>query len=163
MHPQPPRAAKVEFKFWVKHRHWHEVFGWFEFFREVFCKKVRGEQGDQGDHMQFSMLTNQSVGVVGFPVDVNGNPSNAKLSAQNFASSDPTIFTVTPDPSNPSGAIITGVGAGTATLTETATATEPDGVTTEKIQGVATIVLTVAPPPPPPAAASIAFTFGTPK
>jgi len=111
--------------------------------------------------MQFTMLSNQFVSVVGSPVDISGNPSKATLSAVAFTSSDSTIFTVAPDPSVPGGAIIKGVGAGTATLTETAIATEPDGTTTEKIQGVATIVLTAAPPPPPPVAASIVFTFGT--
>jgi hypothetical protein len=117
----------------------------------------------EGDHMQFSMLATQKVTVIGAPVDVNGNPSKAVLSASNYTSSDPTVFTVSPDPATPNGAIITGVGVGTATLTETATATEPDGTTTEQIQGVATIVLTAAPPPPPPVAAALTFTFGTPQ
>ena len=112
--------------------------------------------------MQFSMLTTQSVQVIGSPVDISGNPSKAVLSKQAYSSSDPSIFTVADDPSVPGGAIIVGVGVGTATLLETATATEPDGTTTEQIQGVATIVLTQAPPPPPPVAASIVFTFGTP-
>jgi len=46
-----------------------------------------------------------------------------------------------------------------AVLTETATATEPDGVTTESITGVATIVIAALVSP----AASIVFTFGTPQ
>jgi hypothetical protein len=129
----------------------------------------------KGDNMTFSMLSNQSVSVIGKPVtallDANGNPisSGATLSNQVYTSSDPTLGTVAPDPAVPGGAIITGVpltpGAPSVTFTllETATATEPDGTTTEKIQGVATIVLTSAPPPPPPVAASIAFTFGVPK
>lgn len=122
--------------------------------------------------MQFSMLATQKVTVIGNPitaqVDSNGVaiPSSATLSNVSYTSSDPTIFTVTVDPNSPNGAIITGLGVGTATLTETATATEPDGTTTEQLQGVATIVLTAAPPPPPPpppVAASLAFTFGTPQ
>lgn len=113
--------------------------------------------------MQFSMLSTQSVSVIGSPVDANGNASKAVLSNPQYTSSDPTVFTVAADPATPNGGIITGVGVGTATLTETATATEPDGTTTEQIQGVATIVITAAPPPPPPPAASITFTFGTPK
>ena len=114
--------------------------------------------------MTFSMLSNQSVSVIGSPVIADGvTPSNATLSAQTYTSSDPTIFTVALDPAVPGGAIITGVGPGSATLTETATATEPDGTTTETIQGVATIVLTLAPPPPPAPAASLVFTFGAPK
>jgi len=112
--------------------------------------------------MQFNMLATQKVTVIGSPIDANGNPSPAVLSNPVYTSSDETIFTVVPDPNVPNGAIITGVAAGTATLTETAVATEPDGTTTEKIQGVATIVLTTAPPPPPPVASGIAFTFGTP-
>lgn len=111
--------------------------------------------------MQFSMLATQKVTVLGSPIDANGKPSPAVLSSVAYTSSDPTIFTVAPDPNSPNGAIITGVAAGTATLTETAVATEPDGTTTEKIQGVATIVLTSV-APPPPVAAAIAFTFGTP-
>lgn len=106
-----------------------------------------------------------TVSVIGTPVLADGvTPSKATLSNQVFTSSDPTIGTVTPDPS---GAIITAVanpapGSSVSfTLTETATATEPDGTTTEQIQGVATIVLS-APSAPPPPAAAIVFTFGTP-
>lgn len=114
--------------------------------------------------MTFSMLSTQSVSVIGSPVIADGvTPSQAVLSSPVYSSSDPTVFYVAPVPSTPNGAIITGVGAGTATLTETATATEPDGTTTEQIQGVATIVLTSAPPPPPPVAASLVFAFGTPQ
>lgn len=116
-----------------------------------------------GENVTFSMLATQKVSVTGSPVLADGlTPSAAVLSSVLYTSSDPSIFTVIPDPNVPNGAIITGVSAGTATLTETATATEPDGTTTESIQGVATIVLTVAPPPPPPPAASIVFTFGAP-
>ena len=111
--------------------------------------------------MQFSLLTTQSVSVIGSPVNAGGTASNAALSATSYTSSDPTVFTVAADPNTPNGAIIVAVGAGSATLTETATATETSGVT-ESIQGVATITVTVAPPPPPPVAASLVFTFGTP-
>lgn len=110
--------------------------------------------------MQTTLTVGNSRKVTGSPVDIAGNPSKATLSAQAFTSSDPTIFTVAADPSVPGGAIITSVGAGTATLTETATALEPDGTTTEQIQGVATVVVSAVPPPPPPVAASIAFAFG---
>lgn len=113
--------------------------------------------------MQFSMLATQKVTVIGSPIDASGNPSQAVLSATTYTSSDQTVFTVAADPNTPNGAIVTGVGVGTATLTETATATEPDGTTSESVQGVATIVLTGAPPPPPPVAAGLAFTFGTPQ
>lgn len=114
--------------------------------------------------MTFSMIFTQAVAVLGSPVTADGTtPSTAKLSNISYSSSDPSIFTVADDPAVPGGAIITGVAAGTATLTETALATEPDGTTTEQIQGVATIVLTSTPPPPPPVAASIVFTFGSPQ
>jgi len=121
-----------------------------------------------GDFMQFTMLSTEKASVVGNAVTAQLGPdglpipSAAKLSGQQYTSSDNTIFTVAADPNVPGGAIITGVGVGTATLTEVAIATEPDGSTTEKVQGVATIVTTAAPPPPPPVAASIVFTFGTP-
>ncbi len=117
--------------------------------------------------MQFTMLASQKVSVLGSPVtaqvDPSGNAvaSTATLSNVQYSSSDPAIFTVSPDPAVPNGAIVTGVAAGTATLTETATATEPDGVTTEQIQGVATIILTSL-PVPVPVAAAIEFTFGSP-
>ena len=104
----------------------------------------------------------QSVNVIGSPVDINGSPSTAVLSGTSYSALDSTVFTVVPDPNTPNGAIITAIGAGSTTLTETATATEPDGVTTETVQGVATIVVTAVPPPPPPVAASLVFTFGTP-
>ena len=112
--------------------------------------------------MQFTMAKTQQVTVIGKPVDANGNPSGATLSGQAYTSSDNAIFTVTPDPGVPGGAIIKGVAPGTATLTETATATEADGTTHETVQGVATIIITDVPPPPAPPAAALAFTFGTP-
>lgn len=121
-----------------------------------------------GENMTFSMLASQKVTVIGSPVtavlDTDGNPtsSSAILSNVVYTSSDSTVFTVSSDPNTPNGGIISGVGAGSATLTETATAIEPDGTTTESIQGVATIVITATPPPPPPVAASLVFTFGTP-
>lgn len=116
-----------------------------------------------GDNVTFSLLAAQLVSVIGSPVIADGStPSKATLSNVSYVSSDPTVFTVADDPATPGGAIITAVAAGSATLTETATATEPDGTTTEQIQGVATIVVNAVPPPPPPPAASIVFTFGTP-
>ncbi len=109
-----------------------------------------------------------TVQVVGAPVQADGTtPSKATLSGVVYTSSDPTIFTVAPDPNVLNGAILTAVAQpapGTttsATLTETATATEPDGTTTEQISGVATIVL-AAPAPVEPPAAALVFTFGTP-
>jgi hypothetical protein len=135
----------------------------------------------KGEHMTFTMPPLNAAGkpstvtVIGSPVtaqlDANGNPiaSKATLSSPAYTSSDPTIFSVTaPDPAAPLGAILTAVAtppAGTtvsATLTEIATATEPDGTTTEKIQGVATIVI-AAPAVVPPPAAALVFTFGTPQ
>ena len=119
--------------------------------------------------MQFTMPLSTpnlsgSVSPVTAQLGPDGNPipSTATLSNVTFTSSDTTVFTVATDPANPNGCLITAVAVGTATLTATATATEPDGVTTEQIQGVATGVITSAPPPPPPVAASLVFTFGTP-
>jgi uncharacterized protein YjdB len=121
--------------------------------------------------MQFTMPPRNAAGnpstvtVIGSPVKADGSPSTAKLSAVSYSSSDPTIFTVAPDPAVPNGAVITAVAnpafpaTASATLSEKATATEPDGTTTEIITGTATIILAF--PPPAPAAALI-FTFGTP-
>ena len=90
-------------------------------------------------------------------------PSQATLSNLSFLSSDPTIFTVAPDPSTPNGGIVTAVGAGTASVSATALATEPDGKTTETISGTDTVTVTaVTPPPPPPPAATLSFSWGTP-
>ena len=119
-------------------------------------RKIRGE------HMQSTFVVGQSEQVIGSPVTAAGDPSKATLFGVAYSSSDPTIFTVAPDPAVPNGAIMSGLAAGTATLTETAIATEPDGTTTEKITGVATIIITAAPPPPPAPAAALVFTFGNP-
>ncbi len=111
--------------------------------------------------MTFTIVAGKLVAVVGSPIDIANNPAQATLTNQAYSSSDSAVFTVTADPAVPGGAIITAVGAGTATLLETATANEPDGVTTENIQGVATIVVTAV-VIPPPIAVALAFTFGTP-
>ncbi len=116
----------------------------------------------KGEHMQSTFVVGQSEQVIGSPVKADGTPSTATLSSVSYTSSDPTIFTVGPDSAVPNGAIMSGLAAGTATLTETAIATEPDGTTTEKISGVATIIITAAPPPPPEPAAALTFTFGNP-
>ena len=106
------------------------------------------------------------VSVIGSPVQANGQPSAAVLSSTSYVSSDPTVFTVAPDPATPNGAIITAVAnpaqgtSASATLTETATATEPDGTTTETVTGTRTIILSTPPPGP---AAALVFTFGTPQ
>lgn len=110
--------------------------------------------------MQTTLTVGNSRKVTGSPVDISGGTSKATLANQVFTSSDPTIFTAIPDPAVPGGAIIVSVGAGTATFTESALATEPDGTTTETIQGVMTVIVTAVPPPPPPVAASIVFTVG---
>ncbi len=107
--------------------------------------------------------------VVGFsvayavsPVKSDGTPSTATLSNIVYASSDPTVFTVAPDPNTPNGAIITSVGAGSATIQSSALATEPDGKTTETITGADTVVVSSAPPPPPSPAVALVGSFGTP-
>lgn len=100
------------------------------------------------------------VSVVASPAKADGSPSKAVLSGLTFTSSDPTIFTVAPDPTTPNGAVVTAVAqSGTATLSATATATEPDGKTTESISGSADISIAAAAPAP---AASLTLTFGTP-
>lgn len=101
----------------------------------------------------------QSVSFTVSPVDAQGNPSHATLSAVSFASADPTVFTVVPDPNTPNGGIVTAVGAGSAVITATATATEPDGVTTEQVSGTDTVNVLSTPPPP---AAGLSFSWGTP-
>lgn len=105
--------------------------------------------------MTVTMLPTDTKRTTVSPVQADGPPSLAKLSNISFISSDPTVFTVAPDSTNPATAVITGVGAGTAILTSEATATEPDGVTTEDITGALTVVLAV--PPPNTTAAALVF------
>jgi hypothetical protein len=120
------------------------------------------EKSIKGQNMTFTMLATQSVPVIGSPVKADGTPSSATLSAPSYASSDPTVFSVSPDPATPNGAIVTGVAAGTAILSESATAVEPDGVTTEPITGSATIILTGG-GGGGGVAAALVFTFGNPQ
>lgn len=118
----------------------------------------------QGDHIVISepLTVGFSVQVSGSPVQADGTtPSTATLSNVTYTSSDPTVFTVAPDPTVAGGGIIAAIGAGSATLTETATATEPDGATTEVITGSATIVVTPV-IPTPGVAAALVLSFGTP-
>ena len=108
------------------------------------------------------LVVGQSVGITSNVLDINGNPSKATEGPSTFTSSDPTVFTVGSDPTNPLAGIAVTVGAGSATVTETCTCTEPDGTTTEKVSGSATLVVAAAPPPPPPPAGSLDLVFGTP-
>lgn len=85
------------------------------------------------------------------------NPAQGTLSNAVFTSSNPLIFTVAADPTNPLGAIVTGVAPGTANLLVTALATEPDA-STHQVSDSAQIVLTAVAPP----VAGFIFTFGTP-
>lgn len=151
------RARRIEFTFGplvlIKTGGWVTA-------HQINCIHIGGRK----KRMAFTMRQDQSVSVIGSPVDASGNPSKATLSLVNYGSSDTTVFTVAPDPNTPNGAIIKAVGPGTATLDEKATATEPDGKTTEIIEGQVVITITAVPPPPPPPApaASIVFTFGVP-
>jgi allophanate hydrolase subunit 2 len=67
----------------------------------------------EGDYMTTASL---HIGKLrkptGAPVDINGKPAAAVLTGQVFTSSDPSIFTVTPDPADPTGFILTGVAEG---------------------------------------------------
>lgn len=96
------------------------------------------------------------------PLDAAGNPSKATLSGLSFTTSDPAVFTVAPDTTNPLRGIATAgtppVSPDAAVLTATGTATEPDGTTTEQVTGTDTVTVITTPPPPPPAA-SLAITW----
>jgi uncharacterized protein YjdB len=109
--------------------------------------------------MSVTLNVGQTVSFTVAPLTASGAPSSATLSNLSFTSSDPTIFTVVPDPANPNGGIVTSVAAGSGTITAAATATEPDGVTTEQITGTDTVNVSAVAPPP---AASLGFTWGTP-
>jgi len=113
-----------------------------------------------GNDATFDISGVSTVSISISPLDARGNPSQATLTLDNFVSDDLTVLTISPDPSNTNGAIITFVGDGTASITATATATEPDGVTTEQIQGVGNITLTSN---AAGVATSLAFTYGVPQ
>lgn len=118
--------------------------------------------------MPVTLNPGQVVNFTVSPLNAQGGPSSATLSNLSFATSDATVFTVVPDPSNANGGIVTAltpaVTPDAAALTASATATEPDGVTTESITGTdtVTVITTPPPPPPPPVAASLQITWGTP-
>ncbi len=122
--------------------------------------KFRASFASATNDAAFDITGFSTVNVGVSPVDASGNASNATLSLDNFVSSDPTVLTVAPDPTDPNGAIITFVGDGVATLTATATATEADGVTTEQITGTATVTLTSS---GSAVAAGLSFTWGSPQ
>ncbi len=113
--------------------------------------------------MNVSLAPGQSVPFTVSPVIANGSPSNATLSKVSFTTDDAAVATVAADPSTPNGGILTATAAAviaaTTNLHATATATEPDGKTTEQIQGIIQVV--IAQPVVAPATALV-FTFGTP-
>jgi len=108
--------------------------------------------------MNLSITANESVKLTVAAAKADKTASQAKLSNITFTSSDPTIFTIAPDPAVPNGAILIALKAGTATNTYKATATETDNVTVETISGVDTIVVAAAPMP----AVALVATYGTP-
>lgn len=143
---------------WCEHGHRHRA----HHLRLTF--KWRNGISIQGDHIVISepLTVGFSVQVSGSPVQADGTtPSTATLSNVTYTSSDPTVFTVAPDPTVAGGGIVAAIGAGSATLTESATATEPDGSTTEVITGSATIVVTPV-IPTPGVAAALVLSFGAP-
>lgn len=104
--------------------------------------------------MTQTMLPTDTKRSTVFPVKADGTPSTATLSNISFSSSDTTLATVAPDPTNPATVVITGLGKpGTVIVTANATGTEPDGTTTEPLIGALTVILAV--PPPAPAAALV--------
>jgi hypothetical protein len=106
-----------------------------------------------------TITTFQSVAVLGKPIDSDGHPSDAKVGRPSYSSSDKNIFSVTEDPSNKNGAIITATGyAGTAELVETAQVKEANGILSV-ITGIAQVVVVHQ---DTEAAASLEFAFGTP-
>jgi hypothetical protein len=108
-----------------------------------------------GDFMIVTMLPTDTKRSTVSPVKADGTSSTATLSAISFTSSNPSLATVAPDPTNPATVIITGLGTpGTVIVTANATGTEPDGTTTEPLTGSLTVTLAVPPPAP---AAALAF------
>lgn len=106
-------------------------------------------------------------------LDGVGNPVIGKGVLSNIAltTSDPAVFTVDVDPSDPAGSfLLTAVGTNatetasvSGTLLIEADSTEPGATTSTRIQGTATIIVTAVaapPPPPPPPATSLLITFG---
>lgn len=123
----------------------------------------------QENLMSVTLNPGQTVPFNCSPLNASLAPSLATLSNLAFVSSDVTVFTVAPDPANPTGGIVTAltpaVMPDSAALSASATATEPDGVTTEQISGTDTVLVqsVTPPPPPPPVAGSLLITWGVPS
>lgn len=110
--------------------------------------------------MPANLIPGQVLGFTFSPVDAKGNPSGATLSlptgsTPQFVTSDPTVFTVVPDPANPLSRGIATAGLTPPTLPDAAsltvnmTATDVSG-TSEQVSGMDTVNVAAAPPPPPP-------------
>lgn len=119
--------------------------------------------------MPVTLAPGETRGFTVSPLDAQGNPSKATLSALSFTTSDATVFTVAADPANPNTrgiatALTPATSPDAAVLTASATATEADGVTTETVSGSDTVTVQAVtpPPPPPPPAASLGFTWDAP-
>lgn len=114
-----------------------------------------------GDKMQIeNLVVGQTVQVTGLvTVDLNSKPTNGVVKSDSFTTSDPTIFTIAPDPTNPLGQILTAVAPGSATLGTLASGTESDGTTPfTNVPGSATIVVAGKPNP----TVGVLINFGTP-
>lgn len=111
--------------------------------------------------MQANINQGQSENITVSAVLADGvTPSTVTLSGLTFSSTDTTVFTVAPDPTNSAGAILTSVGAGAATLFCNGTATETDGAT-EFINGALSVTVEASGAGAGPAA-SLVFQLGTP-
>lgn len=116
--------------------------------------------------MSISILDTQSVTYKITPVLADGiTPSTIAPGSGIVSSSDTTLFTVVPDPTDPSGlsGTITGVPAavGNGTLNVSGNA-DPSGTTTVTIVGSDAIGIN-APVPPPALAAGFTFSYGAPQ
>lgn len=105
-----------------------------------------------------SLLTVQQVSISAYPVtDAAGTKSLATLSHFSLVNPNTHVLTLATDPANPAGVIITAVNPGKTTIQIIAQATEPDGVTTESVQGTIPVTVTA------PVATGLMFTIGVPS
>ena len=127
-----------------------------------FCFNFKGIKV-KGQNMTFTLQPGQESLFTVQPLLADGvTPSLATLSNLVFNTGGPFVVVSSVSPNAGILQCPAGTSASaTDTLVGTATATESDGVTTEQVSGMVSLVVGgVNPPPPSPVASSLGFTFG---
>ena len=97
------------------------------------------------------MLYNETAAVLFQPISSNGGPvPNVPLTDLEWETSDDKIFTVAHDPDSvvPNAMLVTGVAVGKAIIRAHATATQQRGMSVQRFEAEAEVVLLERPPVP---------------